>query len=256
MHTRSASLSIIVPTLNEEGNIALLIERIARAMAPTTIPYDILFIDDFSDDNTVAVINSFKDKYPVAVEQKRGERGKAFSILQGVDSATGDVLCMIDADLQYPPESIPEMVRFITEENADVVVTRRVSNDTSALRKFVSASYNFVFTRALFGIDYDTQSGLKVFRRSVFDGLEMHPSPWSFDLEFIVQCLLRRYRIVSHDIDFAKRHSGPVKLSVVKASLEIMKATLSLRAKVSRRQVRAGFENNRAFVARIHGATS
>lgn len=249
MSERAITLSIVVPTLNESGNVALLVRRIDDTLKASNIVYDILFIDDHSTDGTLAAINELRRQYPVRVSLKVGQRGKAYSILQGVEEATGELICMIDADLQYPPEAISAMVRNITDNRADVVLSRRVSHDTSTLRQLSSKVYNLVFTKALFGIDYDTQSGLKVFRRDVMRGMRLSPSPWSFDLEFIVQCLLRHYRIVSHDIEFAGRHSGEAKLSVVTATAELIKATLALWLRVPRGQVRAGYQQNRSLVS-------
>ncbi|MBL8159416.1 glycosyltransferase family 2 protein [Candidatus Saccharibacteria bacterium] len=245
MSEHAVTLSIVVPTLNEAGNVALLLQRIAANLQPAGIAYDVLFIDDHSTDGTVETIKSLAGTYPVSVSLKHGRRGKAYSILQGIDEARGELICMIDADLQYPPEAISAMVKYITDNKADVVLSQRVTHNTSPLRQLSSKVYNFFFTKLLFGIDYDTQSGLKVFRREIMQDMQLHPSPWSFDLEFIVECLLRGYRVVSHEVEFASRHSGKAKLSVFTATLELIKATLQLWIRVPRGQVRAGFARNR-----------
>lgn len=256
MTTPAPTLSIVVPALNEEGNVALLVKRIDASLQTAGISYEVLFIDDFSKDGTASAVRRLARHYPVAVAQKIGKRGKAFSILQGVAMVRGDLICMIDADLQYPPEAIAPMVRIITDKKADVVLSRRISKETSFLRQFISKGYNLVFAKMLFGIDFDTQSGLKVFRRRVFDGLELQPSQWSFDLEFIVQCLARQYRVLSYDIDFAERHSGKAKISAIASSFEVLLATLSLRARVSRRQIRQGYLRSMAGPRRLGKATS
>lgn len=242
-------LSIVVPTLNEAGNVTLLTERVHKSLHTLQIPYEIIFVDDHSSDATVKKIEALTHRFPVSVQLKQGQRGKAFSIIQGVEAAQYDIVCMIDADLQYPPESIPMMLQMMNQKNADVVLSRRIDSETSKLRRFVSKAYNLIFTQLLFGINYDTQSGLKLFKKSVFDGIQLDPSPWSFDLEFIIRCLQRGKKILSYDIPFSERFAGKAKISVVQASLEILKASLRLRLKVSKRQIKKAYQFNVRYAA-------
>lgn len=256
MFNRAPELSIIVPTLNELENVSLLVMRIDAALKTADIPYEIVCIDDYSTDGTYEKLLNLSLKYPVSVHRKIGKRGKAYSILQGVRLAEADLLCMIDADLQYPPEDIVPMVQLLMSNNADVVLSTRLEHGTSYIRQLATKVYNLLFIKLLFGIDYDTQSGLKVFRRSVIINMELNPSPWSFDLEFIVQCLMRQYRILTHDIVFGNRHSGEAKVKIVAASLEVAKASLLLRAKISRRDIRSAYQENARFDSTAVKATS
>ena len=105
-----AKLSIIVPTLNEEGNIETLLSRIDASLRSAGIDYEVVFVDDHSTDNTVAVIERCSDRYPIQLQFKRGHRGKAYSLLEGFSYAQHQLLAIIDADLQYPPEALPEIV--------------------------------------------------------------------------------------------------------------------------------------------------
>jgi len=238
-----SAVSIVVPTLNEEDNIEPLIKRIDTSMKRARLDYSVIVIDDHSVDKTEEKVKRMRRmNFPVMFQKKRGKRGKAFSLIQGFNTADNDVVCMIDADLQYPPEAIPQMVRTIENHDVDVVLTHRIERQTSPLRRLVSKTYNIVFARWLFGIDYDTQSGLKVFRRNVMKDMKLKPSPWSFDLEFITKCLQRKKRIVSQAIQFADREHGEAKVSVIKSSFELAKASLDLRRRVSRRAIREGFE--------------
>ncbi len=83
----------------------------------------------------------------------------------GFDIAKHDIICMIDADLQYPPEAILPMYHLLTTNDVDVVLAEREDHETSALRRLSSRVFNFAFTRLLFGFDYDSQSGLKLFKK-------------------------------------------------------------------------------------------
>ena len=118
-------ISIIIPTYNEEKNIQKLISRIRSAFLSSGVNYEIIFIDDDSTDGTAEEINKYSDKAPIKVYTRYlkhgfGKRGKADSLLVGFDLAKYDSICMIDADLQYPPEAILPMYKKLDE--ADIVV--------------------------------------------------------------------------------------------------------------------------------------
>lgn len=237
-------ITIVVPTLNEVDNVTPLTERIDKSMVIANIPYNILFIDDNSTDGTIEKIKSLVKRYPVSMELKRGKRGKAQSVIQGFNAAKTRLICMIDADLQYPPEDIPKMIEKLTRNNADVALSRRLDAKAGFVRNFVSKSFNLLFIQALFGIKYDTQSGLKVFKKSVYTNMSIRPSQWSFDLEFIVNCLLGSARILTHDIQFAGRTSGDAKVNVFKTSVELAKSSVLLRTRVSGRKVKEAYNAN------------
>ena len=244
MSDSNRDLTIVVPTLNEVGNVAMLTERIDSSMKKADIPYSILFIDDHSSDGTVAEINSLSRFFPVSYQMKRGERGKAQSIIQGFNSVKSRFICMIDADLQYPPEDISKMVNKLIDNNADVALSQRNDSDAGLIRNIMSNTFNFVFVRSLFGINYDTQSGLKVFKKSIYDGMNLRPSQWSFDLEFIVAALQKRSKILTHDIKFAERNSGDAKVDVIKSSIELAKSSVLLRMRVSGKKIREAYNIN------------
>lgn len=238
------AVSVIVPTLNEADNIAMLIKRIAADFEKTKTDYEILFVDDNSIDGTPDIINSFAVAYPIRLMTKQGPRGKAFSLLEGFDAAKYDILCMIDADLQYPPEAIVPMHRLMIETDTDIVLTNRQQHGTGAVRKITSAGFNFVFTKLMFGFDYDSQSGLKLFKKEVIKNITLDPTPWSFDLEFIVRSLEQNYKIVSYDIVFAERFAGEAKIQVSKVAYELAKASVKLRFNSSPGKVKMAYQTN------------
>jgi glycosyltransferase involved in cell wall biosynthesis len=245
------TLTIIVPTLNEVDNVVLLTKRINGSMARASIDYTILFIDDHSTDGTYEKIMSIAKTYPVRVLLKKGTPGKAQSIIEGMEQSSSTFICMIDGDLQYPPESIAPMVRMLERHQADIVLTRRIERKTSIIRKIMSSVFHFVFVKLLFGIAYDTQSGLKVFRRSVLKNIQLNPSQWSFDLEFIVENLQQSAKILTKDIIFSDRHSGEAKIKIIESSIEIAKASLGLRMRVSRKNIKQAYQKNTMFNAQI-----
>ena len=238
------AISVIVPTLNEAESVPVLVKRLAASFAVSGIDYEVVFVDDNSTDGTPDVIKSLMANYPVRYLKKQGPRGKAYSLLEGFAAADNEILCMIDADLQYPPEAIVPMYSLMSSTNTDVVLTNRQDHATSRLRKISSAGFNFVFTKMLFGFDYDSQSGLKLFKRDVIRNISLSPTPWSFDLEFIVRALELDYKIVSYDISFAQRYAGEAKIQVSKVAIELAKASLKLRFSSSPTKVKRAYRNS------------
>jgi len=161
---------------------------------------------------------------------KKGKRGKAYSILEGMEIAKYDYLAFIDADLQYPPEVLPKMVDKLND-GLDVVATKREEDSTSRIRKFLHWGFDFFFTRALHGFKFDVQSGLKVFTREVAREVKINPTGWTFDLEFLLKARNYGYRIGSVDIKFAKRIFGESKINFIKQIWEIGFNAVKLRAK-------------------------
>ncbi len=224
-------LSIIIPTLNEEKNIQSLINRIVKVMEPfkNAYEFEIIFVDDHSNDETCHVIRALSSLYPLKLHKKQGKRGKAESILEGCQYAQYDVVAFIDADLQYPPEALPEMIVEMKLSNVDIVVTNRKVQQTNMFRKWGSKLNRFVFGRLLFGIPYDTQSGMKIFKKKVIDSIEITASAWSFDLEFLVRALMANYKVSSVDITFEKRHAGESKVGFGRVAYELILSSLRLR---------------------------
>lgn len=223
------NISIVVPTLNEEGNIALLVERVARAMRISEVKYELIFIDDHSTDGTRKIIQELAEKYPITFQLKQGAKGKAQSLLEGFGYAKYKVVAMLDADLQYPPEVIPEMLTQVTQHKADIVIARRSEQEVDFARRLISFAFRFLFVQLLHGISYDAQSGLKVFRKEIVERLQLRPSPWSFDLEFLLLASEAGYRINEVDITFQKRHTGHAKIQLVSAIWQIGLSALRLR---------------------------
>lgn len=221
-------LSLIIPVLNEAGSVTELTRRIDETLKKSGINYEIIFVDDHSRDSTIRILKKLSEKYPIRIHVKEGKPGKGFSILEGISLARGDNLGFIDGDLQYSPEALGEM--FATLETNEVVVGERVQNNTSFLRKYGSKANHFIFSKFLLGLDYDTQSGLKLFKKKILKHMDLSSvGPWTFDLPLLYTAAELNYKIESVGINFKKRQKGVSKLNFIKASLAIAKASLGLR---------------------------
>lgn len=230
-------ISIIVPTLNEEGNILELVERIAAIMHSANLYYEVIIIDDHSTDRTAAVVQELSHRYPIRFYTKQGARGKAYSLLEGVALSRAQLICLMDADLQYSPEAIVPMYEAMREKAADLVVTRRHAKGTHWFRGISTRIFHTIFCKWLFGLNYDTQSGLKLINKQAFRQLDLKPSPWSFDLELVVRAHEAGYSVTSYDIPFLPRRAEQPKSRVLGLAYELSKASLKLKLEIMRHRL-------------------
>jgi cellulose synthase/poly-beta-1,6-N-acetylglucosamine synthase-like glycosyltransferase/glycosyltransferase involved in cell wall biosynthesis len=213
------SISIVVPVFNEIGNIKEFHQELQKTMSRCLTPYEIIYVDDFSTDGTFEWLESITDS-SIKVIRKSGVRGKAFSLIQGFNYATGSVFVMIDGDLQYPPDKIPALVKEL--QDADVVVANRESYHDGKLRKVLSKGFKHIFGKFLFGLETDVQSGMKAFKREVFETVNTIPvSAWTFDLEFLYRARIAGYVIKNVPITFSERKHGESKVNLFGQVYEI-----------------------------------
>lgn len=102
-------IDVLIPVRNEEANVSLLVRRLDKSLAQANLHYSLIFVDDHSTDKTFSLLKKLQKKFPIQLYSKKGQRGKAYSILEAARYAKAEYVAMIDADLQYPPEAIPEM---------------------------------------------------------------------------------------------------------------------------------------------------
>ncbi|MCX8008959.1 MAG: glycosyltransferase [Patescibacteria group bacterium] len=223
-------LTVVIPAYNEGENLSHLFERIDKSLKKAEISYTIILVDDHSTDNTVETAVSLSERYPVKILRKKenSPKGKASSLLAGISFAETDVVVMIDADLQYPPEAIPKMYEKM-KKGVDVVVANRVDRHTSFLRKVTSNVFRIFFGKFLHGFNCDVQSGLKMFRKEIIERVSISPSKWMFDLEFLIAALHGGYTIDTIRIAFGPRHAGKTKVNMFLASIEMALSAILLK---------------------------
>ena len=132
-------ISVVVPTINEGQNLPELLRRIAAALAAHT--YEVLIIDDASTDDTPAVCERLAERHPISLHVRTNSRGGlSGAVLFGMSLAKGDVLVVMDADLQHPPECIPELIAPLNADSpADFVLGSRYIAGGSTAEKWSPA---------------------------------------------------------------------------------------------------------------------
>ncbi len=221
-------ISVIIPAKNESENLRNLFKRIKTSCEDNNIQYSIIFINDGSTDNTVNVLNMICKQYPLKIITHSISEGKANSIIQGIELSSTEYVVMIDADLQYPPEAIPEMARLATEY--PVVVARRNTNHEKLHRKILSTIHRFLYGYVLFGLTCDIQSGLKLFPKKLLNHIDRsNITPWTLDLSILYTAKQLGYKIGETPIIFSQRSGGISKVSILQSIVEHTYTAIRLR---------------------------
>ena len=136
-------ITIIIPAYNEEESLPPLYERLEKLMhSMEHYEFEILFVNDGSKDNTINLIKEYREKdNRISYVDFSRNFGKEIAMIAGLDYATGDCVIFMDADLQDPPELIPELVKYWEEGYDDVYAKRNSRKGETWLKKFTSKMY-------------------------------------------------------------------------------------------------------------------
>lgn len=229
-------LTIIVPTRNEAANIRPLLQRLQLALAQ--VDFGVLFVDDSTDD-TARTVAQVAEEFPfpvnVLARPLSARNGLSGAVVDGFKTAVSDWLCVMDADLQHPPEVLPILWARAQEAEADIVVGSRKINIFSPggltrQRAFVSQSLTLLarmwFPRLLKNVS-DPLTGLFLVRRSAIDLGVLQPDGFKILLEILIRC--PGLRVSEVHFDFAPRHEGDSKADF-REGMRFFRHLLRLRA--------------------------
>ena len=177
------ALSIVVPCFNEEACLGTLHERLTNAARPVAgDDYEIVLVNDGSRDGSWAMMRTMaaRDPHVVAVNLSRNH-GHQLALTAGLDLSRGDTVLIIDADLQDPPELLPEMMKSMQSENADVVygVRRSRSGETAFKRATAHGFYRLLSRATEVEIPVDT-GDFRLMSRRALDALLAMPEQARF----------------------------------------------------------------------------
>lgn len=220
-------LSVIAPCFDEEGNVELLVRRALAALATLPVPAELVLVDDGSRDATFRHIEAAARAHPERVVARRHEvnRGIVAGWVTGLQAARGELVCLIDSDLQNRPEDIPRLYDAYVASGADVA---------QAVRRPAANMSRVVFSRGLnhllnlsFGTRLrDNKSGFVVLSRDKLAALLEDAEGYRYFQSFLgVAAGVRGYRFVEVETPFEHRHAGESFLSdlPVAVSLRILR---------------------------------
>jgi undecaprenyl-phosphate 4-deoxy-4-formamido-L-arabinose transferase len=165
----AVKISLVIPVYNEEANLAALMKRILVVMERLDEPYEVVFVDDGSRDRSLDILKGFAAHPRVRIVELARNYGQHAAILSGFSVVRGDMVVTLDADLQNPPEEIPNLIRTMVEGDYDVVGTVRVGRKDPLFRTLPSKVINAVTRRITKCNMTDWGCMLRAYRRSVVD---------------------------------------------------------------------------------------
>ncbi len=177
----NAVISIIMPVYNEGEHIVSSVGTVEKILKDNQINYEFVLVDDGSRDDSWVKLSAMAETNTkvVAVRLSRNF-GKEAALCAGLDHATGDAVIIMDADLQDPPELIPEMVRFWREEGFDVVEGVKSSRGKeSGVYKFCAKAFYKIMLKST-GIDLRNASDYKLLDRRVVEAMQQMPEKVTF----------------------------------------------------------------------------
>jgi len=169
-------ISVVIPLYNEVNSLPELTEWIKRVMDQNSFSYEIILIDDGSNDGSWEVIEKIKLQNPkISGIKFRRNYGKSAALSIGFEAARGDVIITMDADLQDSPDEIPELYRCITSEKFDLVSGWKQKRHDPLTKTIPTKLFNAV-TRSMSGIHnlHDFNCGLKAYRKEVVKSIEVY----------------------------------------------------------------------------------
>lgn len=221
-----STLSVVIPAYNEENGIEAVIERVLAArpaLARQDIVLEFIIVDDGSRDRTVTLVSKHRE---VRLIRHLKNRGYGAAIKTGFRYATGEYLAFLDADGTYPPESLPELCRAATDQNADLVVGSRMGGAKSEM-PLTRRVGNFAFARLLSLIGNvvvrDSASGMRIIRREILERLYPLPDGLDFTPAMSTRAIHENLKIAEVPIPYAER-IGRSKLSVMRDGIRFTNA--------------------------------
>jgi len=198
-------LSVIIPVYNETESILEILKRIKD----TNLAWEILIVDDSSIDGTRDILKEIDGKDNVRVILKDKNEGKGSAVTIGMREAKGDIFIIQDADLEYDPRDYPNLLKPLEEGIADVVYGSRFLGGPRRVVMFwhlVANQLLTFMTNILYNtILSDMETGYKVFRKEVVEGMTIRAKRFDFEPEFTAKILKRKYRIFEVPISFNPR---------------------------------------------------
>jgi len=233
--TEYPKYSIVIPAYNESGRIPATLEAVVDCIRRRGWPAEVVVVNDGSRDNTAEVVKAFAAHAPeVRMLENPGNRGKGYSVRNGLLHSLGDVVMFSDADLSAPIEEAEGLFDAIAS-GADIAIGSRWLERTRQTirqplyRQFFGRCFNAV-TRLIMGLPFaDTQCGFKAFTRAAAQTVFQLQTidRWGFDPEILFIALKRGFRIVEVPVSWA--HDERTRISYLKDGMRMLQDIAQVR---------------------------
>ena len=228
--------SIVVPAYNEAERIGPSLERMLAYIAESKSSAEIIVVNDGSRDNTAAIVAEFAQHNPlIRLIENPGNRGKGYTVRNGMLNASGQVLLFTDADLSSPIEEASKLFSVIESGTADVAIGSRYLQSELQTRKqplyrrMLGRSFNTAL-HIILGLSYaDTQCGFKAFSRKAVTEIFPHMKieRWGFDPEILF--LARKYGLRVAEVPVSWAHDHRSKINPVRDGVRMLGELIRIR---------------------------
>jgi dolichol-phosphate mannosyltransferase len=209
-------LALTIPTLREAANLPGLLRDVRAVLDPLEIDYEILVVDDDSRDGTEEIVTAISQEDPrVRLLVRKGERGLSGAVLYGWRRTDAEILGVMDADLQHPPELLPALVTAILAGNDLAIGSRYTAGGQLGKWNPIRKALSTVAVWATWPIQrpgvraHDPMTGYFMLRRECIEGIQFQPSGFKLLLEILVRGHIRSVKEVP--LAFGSRAQGASK---------------------------------------------
>jgi hypothetical protein len=208
-------LDLIIPVYNEEETIAEVIKRgMGIALGNLNGAIRLVVVDDASSDRTADIVKAFPN---VTLIRHDHNQGKGAAVRTGLNNSSGEIVAILDADLEYYPEDIPHLVDPLVDGDADMVLGSRFGGGTPIgmrLSHLIGNMFLTLATRLLFRTSItDVMTGHKAFRRRALESLKIEKTGFDFETEVVAKALMKHLRISEVPIRYNSRRKGKAKIN-------------------------------------------
>jgi len=215
-------ISVVIPAYNEEKTIGHIISNTISAMESLKMPYEIIVVDDGSNDNTRRIAAAYK----ATVLSNGKNRGKGYALRKGFRYARGDIIVTFDSDGTHKPKEIPDLIHPLFN-GADIVggsrfLGRRM-NSTSRLNRLGNFLFNIAITILTGKRVTDSQTGFRAFKKRVLQSLNLESLGYEIETEITVKGLRNGFTFQEKPISCEERKCSISKLKILSDGMKILK---------------------------------
>jgi dolichol-phosphate hexosyltransferase len=221
MTTKVDMVSVVIPTLNEAGNILEALETLDRELA---FPKEIIVVDGNSTDGTIEIVK--KTNCKLIIEPRRGY---GLALRRGMKEAKGDVVIMVDGDGTYEFKHVNRLLQRMTETDAEMCLATRMYDPVKAMgllnfvgNKIITFCFNMVYRQSL----SDTQSGFRAISHSAIEKIDFKETDMAFATEMLIKFAKKGFKMVEIPSDYKVRKYGKTKLRPINSGIEIFASML------------------------------
>lgn len=211
---KKQTVSIVIPTYNERGNIEKLIPQVFKSCKGLNAAVEVIIVDDNSPDGTGSVAEGLGKKYNIRVLHRTGKLGLASAVIKGFLESRSDIVGAMDADMSHPAQILPSLIKPLLNNEADIAVGSRYAKgggvEVWPLHRRIMSRVATLMAYPLTSVK-DPMSGLFFLRRKVIEGIRLEAKGYKIGLEILVKGNYAKVREVPYV--FRNRLVGKSKIS-------------------------------------------